>query len=395
MNSLIFFSLLVLNQISYAFLQFISEPINEENVSTLNAVKNYSTINTDSKAKEYVPFNYGISLCSHMQEADEIKCLYNTIAYAYQRLDILHQDKSNNYIMLRVPMPKQRKRFLGTLIAGVTGFVVKSGIWSAFKFSCNEFLKYTGAAILGEIFDKFYKPETTRPKRGLELDVYAARTYFEDGDESMNYRTISRSDFSDGCDSRFDCNYNWFANQTEHVIRKYLPHIPRGKCEATWKGETFYPTGGLNIRTLRKSKPLKSWVVSERHELPPALYQGVIRDFCFLAEVVCVVPIKLEMVIQVPGQQVLGCGNCGLTMVSYEYVHFNITNMADLELCQNSDVYKIFTEDYTDYNIQIDQLSAPYRQMYEKGVLIKRRGQALISLNLFDSENYLRDVFIY
>lgn len=67
-----------------------------------------------------------------------------------------------DYILLKIPVSsftsdlslhsrRRSKRFIGNILSGVSAFVVKSGIWSAFKFSCLEFLKYTGGAIIGEI----------------------------------------------------------------------------------------------------------------------------------------------------------------------------------------------------------------------------------------------------
>lgn len=120
----------------------------------------------------------------------------------------------DNEIVLHVKFQHggvRHRRFLGSVISSVSGFLVRSGIWRAFKVGCAEFLKFTGGALIGEAFDWF--ASKSRDKR------------------SVGYvPTFNMSYFKDGCHSTFSCGFDPDKLKIENVVLEHLPSIPKPFC---------------------------------------------------------------------------------------------------------------------------------------------------------------------
>lgn len=206
-------------------------------------------------------------------------------------------DDSKDYMLIKIPLKIQRqhrhKRFIGGLLAGVSAFIVKSGIWSAFKISCIEFLKYTGGAIIGEVFDKFYNDK--RRKREI-MDIPLE---------------IMEEEFADGCTSEFGC-YSPLINLTQDKILREVGFVPKGQCTAD----------GL-VRLQSKQQQLY---------LPTKFYHHEFRDRCFPKELMCL--IILDIHVMAGEGAVLGCNSCGGILLNIHFAAFNTTSIEHVSYCR-------------------------------------------------------------
>lgn len=207
--------------------------------------------------------------------------------------DVNSKNLDNEYVIIKIPIKEvqhlRHKRFIGGLISGISAFVVKSGIWSAFKFSCLEMLKYTGGAILGEIYDRFH---TQRKRRSTDVVEF-----------------IDSSDFARGCDSNFRC-YNNDINVTQKKVINQFSHVTRTKCSSH---------GIINIQF-------------DDPYLPVKFYNHPFRDVCFMEELFCL--IILDSMIVDKSDSIVGCGTCPTLTLELHLAYFNISTQYEVLFCQ-------------------------------------------------------------
>lgn len=99
----------------------------------------------------------------------------------YVRVELGHHGDFEVQIHL---FENDSRRSLSTILSGVFGFLVKSGVVEDFRVSCRDFLHRTGQVILGEILSR-WKLHPSRVKRDIH--------------------TFTDTDFNDGSDVSITC----------------------------------------------------------------------------------------------------------------------------------------------------------------------------------------------
>lgn len=283
--------------------------------------------------------------------------------------DALTKTDSNNeaeYVIVKIPISsienRRHKRFIGGLLAGATAFIVKSGIWSAFKLSCIEFLKFTGGALIGEIYDKYHSTKI-RKRRGIDILP-----------ENEVPIEITDQDFSDGCNSEFGC-FNYELNQTLGKVFQQISTIPKGICRAD---------GFIALNSRR-----------DNIYLPDKFYHHEFRSKCFPAEVMCLVLLKVEVLM---GQgALLGCNSCGGIQLKFEFAIFNVSSIQEASYCNYVDGLLGMNEPsavprgtrFIEYDRLVAQMKVDLRPtpLVQKYVLNKT-----IAIEIMDNDRAVNDI---
>lgn len=263
----------------------------------------------------------------------------------YVRMDLGHQGDFEVQIHLLQP---DARRSLTTVLSGVFGFLVKSGVVEDFRISCYDFLRRTGQVVLGETLSR-WRQHTSREKRDAH--------------------TFSETDFNDGSDVSITCaSGRKLSNQTSEVsreqssvhiehnvveseedtnddkVRKYLDGYIKQHHNSYRRSETTWMFPKLPYYRVYQDT---HWVTQQgwlgRHYLAPRSnvnpQNANATDYCLISDLKCqiVVSSYIEQ-----NHTIHGCGETPTMIFAYQILEWELEDNSSLELCRSMK----YTADY-------------------------------------------------
>lgn len=250
----------------------------------------------------------------------------------YVRVELGHQGDFEVQIHL---LEHDARRSFTTILSGVFGFLVRSGVVEDFRVTCRDFLRRTGRVVLGEILSQWGRTNK-RHKRQTHI---ISESDFNDGSDVAVVCTSGRTQPSNtseasGEQSSVPKSEEVGEASDENKIREYLDDYIKVHRNSYKRSGTTWNSPVLPYQRVFSDM---HWVKTGGLPKVDLLYRDNVNprnvnatEYCLISDLKCQIVVGFDLV---QNHTTLGCGESPTMTLAFQFLEWELEDEASLELC--------------------------------------------------------------